>query len=133
MGSLLCFSWYKMFPKNSEQKRNGSKYFLKLHYNTLFLFLTIGLWFANPAHFHQTWAELAVLLGRQILTRSLEFKILIVSALDKLSESTLEALTIFLLVYVPQEQSDIKDKVGNRKILCWLHIELNMTYLTPSQ
>ena len=29
---------------------------------------------ANPAHFHQIWAELAVLFSRQILNRSIEFK-----------------------------------------------------------
>ena len=40
----------------------------------------------NPAHFHQTWAELAVLFSRQILNRSLEFKILVVRALGKLSK-----------------------------------------------
>ena len=39
---------------------------------------------ANPAHFHQTWAGLAVLVSRQILNRSLEFEILFVRASDKL-------------------------------------------------
>ena len=41
---------------------------------------------ANPAHFHLTWAELAVLFSRQILNQSIEFKILDVRVLDKLSK-----------------------------------------------
>ena len=35
---------------------------------------------------NQTWAELAVLFSREILNHSLEFKILVVRALDKLSK-----------------------------------------------
>ena len=51
-----------------------------------------------------------MLFSRQILYQLLEFKIQIVRALDKLAKYEnphyVEGLTIFLLFYVPQEQSD---------------------------
>ena len=56
---------------------------------------------ANPAHFHQTWAKLAVLFSRQILNGLLEFKIL-----DR-KIYTIEALNFFLLIYASQEHSEI--------------------------
>ena len=64
---------------------------------------------ADSAQVWWKWAGLAVLLSRQILNQPIEFKNSSSQGIRQaiwIGKSTLEALTIFLLIYVRQEQSE---------------------------
>ena len=80
--SYTLFLWDINEQKNCQSFQCGFSYLDSLSNALTTSILYSNDWFricllnstANPAHFHQTWAELAALFSRQILNRSIESK-----------------------------------------------------------